>query len=133
MAREGLFFQWAARLSPRTHSPNLALLVQMGVAVVLTLTGSYVELATYVVFVSFFFYALSAAGVIVLRRREPALARPYRAWGYPVTPVVFILFALYLVIDTIVQTPRESAVGAGIVLLGLPAYWYWKKGPGTPV
>ena len=131
MAREGLFFQWAARLSGRTHSPNQALLVQMVVAVVLTLTGSYVQLATYVVFVSFLFYALSAAGVIVLRRREPGLSRPYRAWGYPVTPVVFILFALYLVVDTIVQAPRESAVGAAIVLLGLPAYWYWRRSDTT--
>ena len=127
MAREGLFFQWAARLSGRTHSPNQALLVQMVVAVILTLTGSYVQLATYVVFVSFLFYALSAAGVLVLRRREPNLPRPYRAWGYPVTPVVFILFALYLVIDTIIQTPLESAFGAAIVLLGLPAYWYWRR------
>jgi APA family basic amino acid/polyamine antiporter len=99
----------------------------MVVAVLLTLTGSYVQLATYVVFVSFLFYALSAAGVMVLRRREPELARPYRVWGYPITPVVFILFALYLVIDTIVQTPRESAVGAAIVLLGLPAYRYWRR------
>lgn len=127
MAREGLFFQWAARLSARSHSPNVALLVQMLVALGLTLTGSYVQLLTYVVFVSFLFYAMSALGVLVLRRREPDLARPYRTWGYPVTPVVFILFALYLVIDTIVQTPRESLVGAGIVLLGLPAYWYWRR------
>jgi APA family basic amino acid/polyamine antiporter len=127
MAREGLFFQWASRLSARSHSPNVSLLAQLLVALVLTLTGSYVQLATYVVFVSFLFYAMSALGVLVLRRREPDLPRPYRTWGYPVTPVVFILFALYLVIDTIVQTPRESLVGAGIVLLGLPAYWYWRR------
>lgn len=127
MAREGLFFQWASRLSRRSHSPNVSLLVQMLVALSLTLTGSYVQLLTYVVFVSFLFYAMSALGVLVLRRREPDLPRPYRTWGYPVTPVVFILFALYLVIDTIVQTPRESLVGAGIVLLGLPAYWYWRR------
>jgi len=131
MARQGLFFGWASRLSSRTHSPNITLLVQMGVAVLLTLTGSYLQLTTYVVFVSFLFYALSAAAVLVLRRREPDLTRPYRAWGYPITPVVFILFALYLVIDTIVQTPRESAVGVGIVLLGLPAYWYWRRSEGS--
>jgi APA family basic amino acid/polyamine antiporter len=86
-----------------------------------------VQLATYVVFVSFLFYALSAAAVIVLRYRAPALARPYRAWGYPFTPILFIAFAMYLVFDTIVQTPRDSAVGAGILVAGLPAYWYWKK------
>lgn len=126
MAREGRFFQWAAWLSPRTRSPNLTLLVQMLVALVFTATGSYVKLGTYVVFVSFLFYALSAAAVIVLRRKEPSLPRPYRAWGYPVTPLLFILFALYLVGDTIRHTPVESAIGLGIVLLGLPAYYYWK-------
>jgi APA family basic amino acid/polyamine antiporter len=127
MAQEGLFFRWAGRLDPRFQSPNLVLIVQGIVAVALTLTGSYVQLATYVVFVSFLFYALSALAVLVLRRTEPALPRPYRTWGYPVTPVLFIGFALYLVADTILQTPRESAFGAGLVLLGLPAYWYWRR------
>ncbi|HSR14684.1 MAG TPA: amino acid permease [Gemmatimonadales bacterium] len=127
MAEEGLFFRWAARLNPRTRSPVLTLLVQGGVAIALTLTGSYVQLATYVVFVSFLFYALSAAAVIVLRRREPHMPRPYRAWGYPVTPLLFIGFALYLVLDTIVHTPRDSAIGAGLLAAGLPAYWYWRR------
>jgi amino acid transporter len=130
MAQEGLFFQWAGKLDPRFQSPNLVLLVQGLVAIALTMTGSYVQLATYVVFVSFLFYGLSALAVVVLRRREPDLPRPYRAWGYPLTPLVFIAFALYLVADTIRQTPRESAVGAGIVLLGLPAYWYWRRADG---
>ena len=62
-----------------------------------------------------------------MKTTEPDLPRPYRAWGYPATPVVFIAFALYLVADTILQTPRESAVGAGLVLMGLPAYWYWRR------
>jgi APA family basic amino acid/polyamine antiporter len=126
MAEEGLFFRWASRLHPRTRSPVLTLLVQGAVAAALTLTGSYVQLATYVVFVSFLFYALSAAAVIVLRRREPDMPRPYRAWGYPVTPLLFIGFALYLVLDTIVHTPRDSAIGAGLLAAGLPAYWYWQ-------
>jgi APA family basic amino acid/polyamine antiporter len=127
MARNRLFFAWAARLHPVFRSPVITLLVQGGVAVALTMTGSYVQLSTYVVFVSFLFYALSAAAVIVLRFRAPSLIRPYRAWGYPFTPILFIAFAMYLVIDTIVQTPRDSAVGAAIVAAGLPAYWYWKK------
>jgi APA family basic amino acid/polyamine antiporter len=126
MAREGRFFAWAGRLNPRTNSPNVTLLVQMVVALLFTWTGSYAQLGTYVVFVSFLFYGLSAIAVIVLRNREPDMPRPYRVWGYPVTPVVFVAFALYLVGDTIIHTPRESAIGAGIVLLGLPAYFYWK-------
>ncbi len=128
MAVEGRFFPWASRLSPRTRTPVTVMLVQMAIALLMTLSGTYVQLATYVVFVSFLFYALSALGVLVLRRREPDLPRPYKAWGYPVTPVLFILFALYLVGDTIIHTPRDSAIGAGIVLLGLPAYWYWQRG-----
>jgi APA family basic amino acid/polyamine antiporter len=127
MATDGRFFQWAGRLDPKTHSPNTVLLVQMVVALAFTLSDTYNQLLTYVVFVSFLFYALSAAAVIVLRRREPGMARPYRAWGYPVTPIVFILFAIYLVGDTIIHAPRESAIGATIVLLGLPAYYYWTK------
>lgn len=126
MAEQGLFFGWARHLNPRFNTPVRLLLLQMAVAMALTLTGSYNQLFTYVVFVSFLFYGLSAGAVLVLRRRDPLMGRPYRAWGYPVTPVVFILFALYLVGDTIRQTPRESAVGAAIVLAGLPAYWLWR-------
>lgn len=130
MAKDGVFFQWAAAIHPRFRTPIPALLAQMVIAVAMTLTGSYIQLATYVVFVSFLFYALSAAGVMRLRRTEPDMPRPYRTWGYPVTPVVFILFALYLVGDTIVQTPQESAIGAGILLAGVPAYLYWTRGSG---
>jgi len=131
MAVDGKFFQWAGRLDSKTHSPNLVLLVQMVMALAFTLSGTYERLLTYVVFASFLFYALSAAAVIVLRRREPDLPRPYRAWGYPFTPIVFILFAIYLVGDTIIHSPKESVIGAGIVLLGLPAYYYWKRRSGV--
>jgi amino acid transporter len=131
MAVDGKFFGWAGRLDAKTHAPNTVLLVQMLLALAFTLSGTYERLLTYVVFASFLFYGLSAAAVMVLRRREPGLARPYRAWGYPVTPIVFILFAIYLVGDTIVHSPRESAIGAVIVLLGLPAYYYWKRRSGV--
>ena len=127
MASEGLFFSWATRLHPRTRSPNVLLLVQMVVAVVYAMSGSYNQLLGYVVFASFLFYALSALAVMVLRKREPDLPRPYRTWGYPVTPVLFILFAVYLVGDSFVHTPVESAIGVGIVLLGVPAFFYWRR------
>ena len=127
MAKEGLFFRWAATTHPKYQTPVPALLAQLVIALAMTLSGSYVQLATYVVFVSFLFYGMSAAGVIRLRFREPEMTRPYRTWGYPVTPIVFILFALYLVGDTIVQTPKESAVGAAILLAGVPAYLYWSR------
>jgi APA family basic amino acid/polyamine antiporter len=127
MARQGKFFPWAARLNPRFRTPNTALGAQGIWASLLALSGSYIQLLTYMVFVSFLFYALSAAAVIVLRRREPDMARPYRTWGYPVTPVIFILFAMYLVGNTIVESPRDAAVGTGLLLLGLPFYWYFLR------
>jgi APA family basic amino acid/polyamine antiporter len=127
MARDGKFFSWAARLNPRYRAPNAALVVQGVWSSLLALSGSYIQLLTYMVFVSFLFYAMSAAAVIVLRRRAPEMARPYRAWGYPVTPVIFILFALYLVGNTIVESPRDAAVGGGLLLLGLPFYWYFLR------
>jgi APA family basic amino acid/polyamine antiporter len=127
MAREGRFFAWAARLHPTYKSPNRVLVVQGIWASVLALSGTYNQLLTYVVFVSFLFYALSCLAVIVLRQREPGLARPYRTWGYPVTPVVFILFSGYLVLNSIVNTPRDTAIGGGLLLLGLPVYWWCRK------
>src|SRR6266571_5214198 len=87
----------------------------------------YDQLATYVVFAQFVFYALSSGAVIRLRRKAPQLERPYRTWGYPITPIVFIAFAIWLVANTIVETPKESAIGAGLIVLGLPGYLYWKK------
>jgi APA family basic amino acid/polyamine antiporter len=80
-----------------------------------------------VVFVGFLFYALSAAAVIVLRRKEPELPRPYRTWGYPVTPIVFILFAGYLIGNAFVETPRDAAIGTGLLVAGLPVYWYCRR------
>jgi len=126
MARGGMFFRSQGIVHPRYATPVVALLTQCGVAVALTAFGTYDQLFTYVVFAQFLFYALSAGAVIKLRWSAPQLARPYRTWGYPVTPVVFIAFAIWLVYNTIVETPQDSAIGAGLILLGLPGYWYWK-------
>ena len=69
--------------------------------------------------------------VIRLRRTAPDLPRPYRAWGYPLTPILFIVFAVWLVGNTIVETPKDSAIGAGLILLGLPGYFYWRRATGS--
>jgi len=127
MAKSGLFFRSQAYVHPRFATPVTALVTQGAISSVLALSGTYDALITFVVFASFVFYALSAAAVMRLRRAAPHVERPYRTWGYPVTPLVFIGFALWLVLNTIKETPRESAVGAGLILLGLPGYWYWKK------
>ncbi|MGH7567377.1 MAG: APC family permease [Gemmatimonadales bacterium] len=137
MARGGLFFRWGARVHPRFGTPVLALVTESAVAAALTLTGTYVQLTTYVVFASFLFYAMSSGAVIRLRRTAPDLPRPYRTWGYPVTPIVFIAFATWLVGNTILEAPRDAAIGAGLILIGLPGYFYWKQrllpAPSRPV
>jgi len=127
MARGGMFFRSQGLVHARYGTPTVALLTQGAIASTLTAFGKYDQLFTYVVFAQFVFYALSAGAVIRLRKRAPQVARPYRTWGYPVTPIVFIAFAVWLVYNTIVETPRDSAIGAGLILLGLPGYWYWKK------
>ena len=127
MARGGMFFRSQGIVHPRYGTPTVALLTQGVIASALTALGTYDQLFTYVVFAQFVFYALSASAVVRLRKTAPQLARPYKTWGYPVTPIVFIAFAIWLVYNTIVETPRDSAIGAGLILLGLPGYWYWKK------
>jgi amino acid transporter len=138
MARQGVFFRAQGLVHLRYGTPIVALVTQGVIACVLTLVPKcvfgicsprplYDQLATYVVFAQFVFYALSAGAVIRLRRKAPQLERPYRTWGYPVTPIVFIAFAIWLVANTIVETPKDSAIGAGLILLGLPGYFYWRR------
>ena len=127
MARGGLFFRSQAYVHPRFGTPTVALVTQGIVGAALTAFGTYDLLFTCVVFAEFLFYALSAGAVIKLRRTAPMVARPYRTWGYPVTPIIFIAFAIWLVYNTIVETPKYSAIGAGLILLGLPGYYYWRR------
>ena len=144
MARQGMFFRSQGQVHSVYATPVIALVTQGLIACALTLIPTcmaipgivsicsprplYDQLATYVVFAQFVFYALSAAAVIRLRRVAPQVPRPYRTWGYPVTPLVFIVFAVLLVANTIRETPKDSAIGAGLILLGLPGYFYWKRG-----
>jgi basic amino acid/polyamine antiporter, APA family len=127
MARGGLLFRWLGVVHPRWLTPANSLLVQAGISIVLTLTGKYDWLYTYVVFAEFVFYALLCAAVLRLRTRRPDLPRPYRAWGYPVTPVLFIGFSVWLVANTIREDPIDSAVAAGLMLVGLPVYFYFRQ------
>ncbi len=127
MAKERLFFQSMAQVHPRFRAPVVALVIQGIWACLLTLSGTYDQLYTYVVFGSWLFYAMSCGAVIILRQKAPQMHRPYKTWGYPVTPIIFILFAAWLVINTIIEDTWDAAIGAGIILAGLPAYFYWKK------
>jgi len=127
MARDGLLFRSLGTVHPRWLTPANSLLVQAGISIALTVTGEYNRLYTYVVFAQFLFYALLCGAVIRLRTRRADMARPYRAWGYPVTPVLFIGFAIWLVLNTIREDPLDSVVGAGLILVGLPVYFYFKN------
>ena len=125
MARDGLFFKNLSRLSARTRVPVGALVVQGIWAGILTLSGSFDTLTDYVIFGSWIFYGLTTASVFVFRRRMPDAVRPYRAWGYPVVPVLFLLVTAFLLINTLITTPVQALIGLLLIALGLPVYWYW--------
>lgn len=127
MAKDGLFFERLAHVHPRFGTPALAIVAGSIWSAVLALTGTFEQLLTYVVFIGWIFYALAAASVFAYRRRQPDLIRPYRVPGYPVTPLLFILAAAVLVANTIITQPARSALGLGIVLVGLPAYFLWSR------
>jgi len=123
LAKDGLIVKSLARVSPRTHVPIRALVVQCFWACLVALSGEYDTLTDYAIFALTLFYALVAASIFLYRRREPETERPYRTWGYPVVPILFLIVSTGLIIQTIVNTPRQSAIGLGLILLGVPAYW----------
>jgi len=127
MAQDGIFFPALARIHPRYQTPAACILAQGLWSIVLTCSGTYEQLYTYVVFAVVLFHAATGASVLVLRRTRPELPRPYRTWGYPVVPVVFVLASLALVGNTLVEKPKESLIGLFLVALGLPAYRYWTR------
>jgi basic amino acid/polyamine antiporter, APA family len=127
MARGGMFFRAQGRVHPRFATPVVALVTQAAITTGLALWGTYDQLATYCVFAQVLFYALSATAVIRLRRIAPHVPRPYRTWGYPFTPIAFTLCAVWLLSNTVIQAPRDAAFGAGLIVLGLPGYWYWRR------
>ncbi|MFO0711530.1 MAG: amino acid permease [Sandaracinus sp.] len=122
MARDGLFFRRAGEVHPRFHTPVTALVLQALWSCVLALSGSYDALLTYVTFASLAFNALTVAGLFVLRRKQPAAERPYRVWGYPAVPAIYLAGALFFLVYIFVGAPREALIGLVIVALGLPAY-----------
>jgi len=127
MAQDGVFFRALAKIDPVRRTPNACIVAQALWATVLAFTGSYEQLGTYVIFAVFMFHAATGVAVIVLRRTRPDQPRPYRTWGYPWTPIVFILCALAFVINTVTERPVESIWGILLVALGLPAYWWWRR------
>jgi basic amino acid/polyamine antiporter, APA family len=127
MARDGLFFRGLAHLSARSSVPVRAIVAQALWGSVLALSGSYDTLTDAVIFASWLFYGLATASVFVFRRTLPDTPRPYRAWGYPLVPVIFVLVTIALLINTFVAAPYAALRGVVVMLAGLPFYWYWSR------
>jgi basic amino acid/polyamine antiporter, APA family len=126
MAEDGLLFRWLAVAHPRFQTPHRAILLQAVWATVLALTGTYRALFTRVIYTEWIFFALMAAGLFILRRR-PDYQPSWRIWGYPVVPAVFVCASLMIVVVQVRAEPLNSAIGLGIVLLGLPIYLLWMR------
>ena len=127
MALDGLFFKSIATLDPKTSAPVTSLVWQCGWACLLTLTGRYNDLLDYVIFAVLLFYILTISGIFVLRRTRPEMERPYRAFGYPVLPLLYILVAGLIEILLLLYKPNYTWPGLIIVLLGIPVYFFWRK------
>lgn len=127
MARDGVFFKKLTDVHPKYGTPAIAIISSCTWAAILAASGTFDQLLTYVVFIGWIFYALGAAAVIALRIKRPNAERPFRVPGYPVTPILFVLAAAAIVGNTIYVQPGQSAIGIGVVLLGVPAYLVWKR------
>jgi APA family basic amino acid/polyamine antiporter len=127
MAKEGLFFKSSGDLHPVHNTPSKAFISQAVVVCMLVISGSFDQLTDMLIFASFIFYGATALGVFILRKKMPDVPRPYKAWGYPVVPAIFILFCVALLIVTFVAKPREALMGLTLMLSGIPFYYYWRK------
>ena len=127
MASEGLFFKKMAVIN-KAQVPGNALWIQGAWACLLVMSGTFDQLTDMLIFAAFIFYGATTLGVFILRRKMPDAPRPYKVWGYPVVPALFILFCIFLVGNTIVARPREAAIGLSLIALGIPFYfWFLKK------
>jgi APA family basic amino acid/polyamine antiporter len=127
MAKDGLFFRRAGTLNQKHHTPAFSLGIQCAWAILLTLSGGYSDLLDYVIFAVLLFYILTIVGLVVLRRTRPDMERPYRAFGYPVLPFVYIVVAGLIEILLLLYKPSYTWPGLIIVLLGLPVYFIWRR------
>jgi APA family basic amino acid/polyamine antiporter len=127
MAKDGLFFPQIAAVHPKFLTPHVSIIAIGLWSIVLSLSGTFEQLFTYVVFGQWIFFGLTVAAVIILRLKRPDLPRPYKTWGYPVTPVVFILAALYIAASALINQFWNAMAGLGIIVLGLPFYFIWKR------
>ena len=126
MAREGLFFPGVARLN-KAHVPRNSLIIQGIWACTLVLSGTFDQLTDMIIFAVFIYYAATALGVFILRKKMPDTQRPYKVWGYPLVPAIFIIFSLGLLLNTVFSRPREAGLGMILILTSVPVYWWFKR------
>ncbi len=127
MAKDRLFFNNFAEIHREYRTPSKALLVQALWSCLLTFSGTYDQLFTYVIFAGWIFYALGGVGIFILRKKSPHRQRAYHVPGYPFVPAAFIIVATWFVANTLIEQTADSLVGAFLVLAGLPFYLYWKR------
>jgi len=133
MSQDGLFFKSVGKLHPRYKTPAAGLLVQAAWAIILCISGSYSQLLDYIIFAVLVFYALTIAGLFVLRYKKPDASRPYKALGYPVLPALYIALAAWICIVLLRYKPQYTWPGLALVLLGIPVYLFWSRsGDGLP-
>jgi len=126
MARAKLFFESLGKVHPKYGTPHISLLVQGIWSCMLVLSGSFDTITNYVIFAAWLFYMLGAFGVFILRKKMPDVERPYKAWGYPYLPAVFVIFSTLFLINSIVSDLQNSAMGLILIFAGVPMYLFWK-------
>ncbi|MEO7985702.1 MAG: amino acid permease [Gemmatimonadales bacterium] len=126
MADRGLFFRVIARISPRFESPSVAIWLATALGVIYVLLNDFQQLADKFILGIWPFYALAVAAVFVLRRTRPDMPRPYRTWGYPVVPILFLLASIAMVVNALWTDPVNTGITFAIILVGIPVYFAWR-------
>jgi APA family basic amino acid/polyamine antiporter len=127
-ARDGYFFPSVAKVHPTFLTPSVAILLQLGLATALLLVGgSFRQLFSLAIFSEWLFYMITSSSIFVFRRREPAASRPYKVWGYPVVPVLFVLASAILLYYTFTDNLLNSAMGSLVILAGIPVFYYFRR------
>jgi APA family basic amino acid/polyamine antiporter len=127
MARDGLFFRFAARVHPRFETPAASILAQGACAVVMILSGTFEQLLTYIGFALGIFPWMAVAGLLWLRRRQPDRARPYRVWGYPLVPLLYLGAMAWILAISLLNRPGPALLALATVAAGLPVYWLTER------
>jgi len=126
MARDKMFFTPLGKIHPKCGTPHVSLVIQGLWSCVLVMSGSFDTITDYVIFAAWLFYMLGAFGVYVLRKKMPDVHRPYKVWGYPYTPAIFVIFSFLFLLNSLISDSEDAAMGTILILIGLPIYFYWK-------